>query len=169
MSTIMIADVTMSLDNVLAVGVAAHGDPLLVLIGLILSMAILVAGGAFVATILNRLPWLNYVGGLILLVLVGEMLADDPFVTGLIGHDWWHQWAITAFFAVLLGALLYLRQRRRIARHTVEVTPFSLIQPEPPPQLQVEVEGPPRSAAAPKPAPPVERKPTPSVELERTP
>jgi YjbE family integral membrane protein len=165
MSTIMIADVTMSLDNVLAVGVAAHGDPLLVLIGLILSMAILVAGGAFVATILNRMPWLNYVGGLILLVLVGEMIAGDPFVEGLLGgHQGWHQWAFTAFFALLLGVLLYMRRRRKMRTHTVEVVPASLIQPEPPPTIRVEVEGPPPGAAA----VPVEHKAAAPVEWERT-
>ena len=169
MSTIMIADVTMSLDNVLAVGVAAHGDPLLVLIGLILSMAILVAGGAVVATVLNRLPWLNYVGGLILLILVGEMVAGDPFVVGLIGHEGWYQWAFTAFFAGLLGVLLYLRQRRSPPKHVEEVVPASLILPDPPPKVAVEVEGPPHGAADRKPATPVERKPASSVELERTP
>ena len=95
-STIIVADVTMSLDNVLAVGVAAQGDPALVLVGLILSMAILVAGGALVASILNRLPWLNYVGGLILLVLVGDMIAGDPAVESWTGDPhWWLQWVIT--------------------------------------------------------------------------
>lgn len=169
MSTIMIADVTMSLDNVLAVGVAAHGDPLLVLIGLILSMAILVAGGAFVATILNRLPWLNYVGGLILLILVGEMVAGDPFVVGLIGHEGWYQWAITAFFALLLGGLLYLRQRRATLRPVSVVAPTTPIPPEAPPRLPVPGDGPPHGAADRKLTPPVERKPASSVELERTP
>jgi YjbE family integral membrane protein len=112
MQTIIIADVTMSLDNVLAVGVAAHGDPTLVLIGLVLSMAILVAGGALVSTILNRLPWLNYVGGAVLLVLVGEMIAGDPAVTGVVGEVWWLRWAISGGFALLLALLLWRRQRR---------------------------------------------------------
>jgi YjbE family integral membrane protein len=113
MQTIIIADVTMSLDNVLAVGVAANGDVPLVLIGLVLSMAIIVAGGALVSTILNRLPWLNYVGGLILLLLAGEMIAGDPVIRPLLGS--WHdvaQWVISAAFAVLVVGLLYWRQRR---------------------------------------------------------
>ena len=112
MGTILIADVTMSLDNILAVGVAAHGDVTLVLIGLALSMIILVAGGALVATILNRLPWLNYVGGFVLLILVGEMIGEDPAVQGVVGHQWWLRWVITLGFALGIAALLYLRQRR---------------------------------------------------------
>jgi YjbE family integral membrane protein len=113
MQTIIIADVTMSLDNVLAVGVAADGDVPLVLIGLVLSMAIIVAGGALVSTILNRLPWLNYVGGLILFLLAGEMIAGDPVIRPLLGT--WHdvaQWVISAGLAVLVLGLLYWRQRR---------------------------------------------------------
>ncbi len=113
MQTIIIADVTMSLDNVLAVGVAADGDVPLVLVGLVLSMAIIVAGGALVATILERLPWLNYVGGLILLLLSGEMIANDPVVKPLLG-EWREpaQWVISAVLGTILVSLLYLRQRK---------------------------------------------------------
>ena len=113
MQTIIIADVTMSLDNVLAVGVAADGDVPLVLIGLVLSMAIIVAGGALVSTILARLPWLNYVGGLILLLLAGEMIVKDPLIGPHLGG--WHDlapWIVSAVFAVLVVGLLYWRQRR---------------------------------------------------------
>jgi YjbE family integral membrane protein len=116
MQTIIIADVTMSLDNVLAVGVAADGDVPLVLVGLILSMAIIVAGGALVATILERLPWLNYVGGLILILLAGEMVAKDPVLLPVLG-TWQEpaQWVFSAVFGLLVVALLYLRQRRASA------------------------------------------------------
>lgn len=113
MQTIIIADVTMSLDNVLAVGVAADGDVPLVLGGLVLSMAIIVAGGALVSTILNRLPWLNYVGGLILMLLSGEMIAGDPVIRPLLGG--WHdqaQWAISLVLALLVGSLLWWHHHR---------------------------------------------------------
>jgi YjbE family integral membrane protein len=123
MQTIIIADVTMSLDNVLAVGVAADGDVPLVLIGLVLSMAIIVAGGALVSTILARLPWLNYVGGLILLILAGEMIVKDPLVGPHLGP--WHDvapWIVSAAFAVVLTGLLYWRHRRP-APPTADIVP----------------------------------------------
>src|SRR5439155_16704561 len=104
---------------------AAHGDVLLVLIGLLLSMALLVAGGALVATILNHFPWLNYVGGLILLILVGEMIAGDPVVAGVVGHPFWLPWTLTLASALGIGVLLYRRQRLRIPTHMVEVVPAS--------------------------------------------
>lgn len=113
MQTIIIADVTMSLDNVLAVGVAADGNVPLVLVGLILSMAIIVAGGAVVAKILERLPWLNYVGGVILLLLSGEMIAKDPVLKPLLGQ--WQelaQWTISIVFGLIMAGLLLWRQRR---------------------------------------------------------
>ena len=62
MRTIIIADVTMSTDNVLAVGAAAHGDMLLLIFGLTLSMAILVLGGTLVSVLMNKAGWLVFVG-----------------------------------------------------------------------------------------------------------
>ena len=82
---IILADVSMSIDNVLAVGAAAQGDIPLLLFGLSLSLAIIMAGGSLVATLLGKLPWLVYVGGGVLLILAGEMIAEDPLPGGLPG------------------------------------------------------------------------------------
>src|SRR4029079_4341779 len=60
--TIIIADVIMSLDNILAVGGAAHGNLALLLFGLALSMPIIMFGSNLVALLMNRLPWLVYLG-----------------------------------------------------------------------------------------------------------
>src|SRR5699024_3743552 len=64
--TIIVADIVMSLDNVLAVAGAAHGNFWLVLFGLALSIPLLMWGSKTVASIMNRLPWLVYVGAGIL-------------------------------------------------------------------------------------------------------
>ncbi len=54
--TVVVADVVMSLDNVLAIAAAAHGSTLLIVIGLAISVPIVVMSSTLIVTILNRLP-----------------------------------------------------------------------------------------------------------------
>ena len=63
--TILVADVTMSLDNVLAVGALAAGRLPLLVAGLLLSMGLLLVGSAVVALLIGRLPWLLDVAALV--------------------------------------------------------------------------------------------------------
>jgi YjbE family integral membrane protein len=79
---IVVADVTMSLDNVLAVAAAAHGDMLLVSFGIALSLPIVVWGSGFLARLMTRQPWIIWIGGGILGYVAGEMITDDPLVRG---------------------------------------------------------------------------------------
>ncbi|MDA8353254.1 MAG: TerC family protein [Firmicutes bacterium] len=78
--TIIVADIVMSLDNVLAVAGAAHGNFWLVLFGLALSIPLLMWGSKTVASIMNRLPWLVYVGAGILAYTAGQLIVDDPVI-----------------------------------------------------------------------------------------
>lgn len=78
--TIILADVVMSLDNVLAVGGAAHGDFGLLIFGLALSVPILLLGAELVARVLGRFPILVYVGCVILIVTAVGMLLEDDIV-----------------------------------------------------------------------------------------
>lgn len=75
--TILVADVTMSLDNVLAVGALAAGHLGLLVAGLLLSMALLLVGSALVATLIGRLPWLLDVAALVLGWTAGNMVLHD--------------------------------------------------------------------------------------------
>ncbi|HZC80037.1 MAG TPA: hypothetical protein VE258_19935, partial [Ktedonobacterales bacterium] len=75
--TILVADVTMSLDNVLAIGALAHGNLPVLAFGLLLSIALVLAGSALVATLINRLPWLLDVAALVLGWTAGSMLVHD--------------------------------------------------------------------------------------------
>lgn len=87
--TIIVADVVMSLDNVLAVAGASHGNIFLVLFGLALSIPIIMWGSNLIANLLNRMPWLVYVGAAILGFTGGQLIVEDPFIQGqlLIGMD----------------------------------------------------------------------------------
>src|SRR5438128_12214486 len=60
---IIVADVTMSLDNVLAIAAAAHGDLLLVMFGVGLSLPIVVWGAGLLAHLMNRYAWIVWLGG----------------------------------------------------------------------------------------------------------
>lgn len=79
--TIILADFIMSLDNVLAVGGAAHGDFWLVLFGLGLSIPLLMWGSALVARLINRFPVIMYVGSGILAYTAAEMCVEDPYLS----------------------------------------------------------------------------------------
>ncbi|TAK25589.1 MAG: TerC family protein [Chloroflexota bacterium] len=92
--TIVMADVVMSLDNILAVGGAAHGDVTLLLFGLALSMPLITFGSGFVAWALDRVPALIFLGAAVLAKVAGEMIGQDPIVesalAGLIGDGGVH-------------------------------------------------------------------------------
>jgi YjbE family integral membrane protein len=73
---IVIADVSMSLDNILAVAGAAHEHPMILIIGLCLSvLAMAVAGGA-IAKLLDRYKWLGWGGLAIIVYIAGQMTIE---------------------------------------------------------------------------------------------
>ena len=74
---IVIADVSMSLDNVLAVGGIAKEHPTWVLVvGLVLSVAFMGVAATFIAGLLKRFPWIAYVGLIIIVYVAGKMIWD---------------------------------------------------------------------------------------------
>jgi YjbE family integral membrane protein len=75
--TILVADVTMSLDNVLAVGALAAGHLKLLAAGLLLSIALVLAGSALVAALIRRLPWLLDLAALLLGWTAAGMVLHD--------------------------------------------------------------------------------------------
>ena len=84
---IVIADVSMSLDNVLAVAGAAHGHPTVLVIGLVLSIALMGLAASWIAQLLNRHRWIAYIGLLIILYVALKMMWEgwhqvEPMVLG---------------------------------------------------------------------------------------
>ena len=71
---IVIADVSMSLDNVLAVAGAARDHPTILVIGLILSIALMGLAANFIAKLLHKHRWIAYVGLAIILYVAGDMV-----------------------------------------------------------------------------------------------
>ena len=77
---VAIADIVMSLDNVIAVAAAANGSIPLLVIGLAVSVPLIVAGAALIMALLTRLPALVWAGAGLLGWIAGEVMATDPAV-----------------------------------------------------------------------------------------
>lgn len=96
---IIIADVSMSLDNVLAVAGAAHDHPTVLIIGLVLSIALMGLAATFVARLLSRHRWIAWVGLALILYVALQMIYDGVLdIRGVDPH------ALREAPAVVMGA-----------------------------------------------------------------
>ena len=84
--TILVADLVMSLDNVLAVAAAANGNTLLLVIGLAASIPLIVFGSTLLLKVMERFPLIITLGAALLGFLAGEMLMTDPAVVARLGE-----------------------------------------------------------------------------------
>ena len=115
--TILVADLVMSLDNVLAVAAAAKGNTPLLVIGLAISIPLIIFGSTLLLKVMERFPIIITLGAALLGFLAGEMILTDPAVTaryGEISHDVVN--GAGAVGAVLVVATGLWRQRRARAR-----------------------------------------------------
>jgi YjbE family integral membrane protein len=79
---VAIADIVMSLDNVIAIAAAAQGNAALLVFGLAISIPLIVAGAAAVMKLLDLYPILVWAGAALLGWIAGEVIATDPVVVG---------------------------------------------------------------------------------------
>jgi YjbE family integral membrane protein len=77
---VVVADIIMSLDNVIAVAAAANGSVPLLILGLAVSVPLIVAGAALIMALLTKLPVLVWAGAALLGWIAGEVIATDPGV-----------------------------------------------------------------------------------------
>jgi YjbE family integral membrane protein len=112
--TILLADVTMSLDNVLAVGALAAGHLPLLAAGLLLSMGLVLVGSAVVATLIRRLPWLLDVAALVLGWTAANMALHDLRLGPILDQWAWSGLVVhAAGVGVVLAVDVALRLRAR--------------------------------------------------------
>lgn len=83
--TILVADLVMSLDNVLAVAAAAKGNLPLLIMGLVVSIPLIIFGSTLLLKVMDRFPIIITIGAALLGFLAGEMLLTDPAVVGWFG------------------------------------------------------------------------------------
>jgi YjbE family integral membrane protein len=81
---VMVADIVMSLDNVIAVAAAANGSIPLLILGLAISVPLIVAGAALIMALLTRLPILVWAGAALLGWIAGAVIATDPAIVPLL-------------------------------------------------------------------------------------
>jgi YjbE family integral membrane protein len=115
--TILIADLVMSLDNVMAVTAAAKGDLPLIIFGLVISIPLVIFGSQIIMRLIDRMPLLIPAGGGLLGYIAGDLATDDPVVAPWIELnvpilDW-----LAPFIgiAVVVVPGLWLARRRRPA------------------------------------------------------
>jgi YjbE family integral membrane protein len=77
---VVVADIVMSLDNIIAVAAAAQGNFLLLTIGLLIAIPLIVAGAALIVALIDRFPVLVWAGAALLGWVAGEVMATDPAV-----------------------------------------------------------------------------------------
>lgn len=111
--TIVLADVVMSIDNILAVGGAAHGDIRLLMFGLLLSIPIILFGSELVARLLGRFPGFIYVGAYVLVHAAVAMILQDPSVEGRFHTNMPQELIISLIITGMIVGLVRLLSRTR--------------------------------------------------------
>lgn len=114
--TIVIADAAMGIDNVIAVAGAAHGDTVLVVIGLIVSVPIVVWGSTLFIKIVNRFPSVIYIGSGVLAYTSAKMITHEKLLHGVFTASA-VQWAFIAVVVIGILAAGRIRNRRRTYAH----------------------------------------------------
>jgi YjbE family integral membrane protein len=110
--TILVADAAMSVENVLGVGGAAHGDVLLLAFGLVISIPIVLFGSGLIARFLDRAPRLIWLGALALIWTAADMILGDPALDPHVADHW----AISAGLSLaILGGVVGVRALRHRA------------------------------------------------------
>jgi YjbE family integral membrane protein len=112
---IVVADVTMSVDNILAIAGASHSDFWLILFGLAVSIPFVVLSSNLLSRLMDRWPVLVLVGSAILGKVAGDMILTDPFAVST-----WHpteavRWTVEGALAAALFAYGWWRARSRKA------------------------------------------------------
>jgi YjbE family integral membrane protein len=115
---VVVANIVMSLDNVIAVAAAAKGDYLLLGLGLAVSIPVVIAGSALFLAIIERFPIVVWGGGALLGWIAGGLLPEDPIIAGYLSEATANSLDIVcgiagAIFVVLVGLYMVRSSRLR--------------------------------------------------------
>jgi len=110
--TILIADLVMSLDNVIAVAAAAQGSMVLLILGLAISIPLVVFGASLMVKLMERFPLIITVGAALIGWVAGETISGDAVLKGVLAATPWLHYAACAagaLFVVGVGKALSAR------------------------------------------------------------
>lgn len=116
--TIILADVVMSLDNILAVAGAAKGEIRLLMFGLLLSIPIILFGSELVARLIGRFPAFLYVGAFVLIHAAVAMIVRDATVNRYFHTVLWQELLISVVLTVVIVGIVRWLERARAGRAT---------------------------------------------------
>ena len=124
--TILIADLVMSLDNVIAVAAAAHGDIPLLVIGLATSIPLVIFGSTLLLKVIDKFPIIIWAGAALLGFIAGEILVEDPALTtymqqlassiGVVVDSL--PWLVGIVGAIIVLVVGYLLRQRNASKHS---------------------------------------------------
>lgn len=114
--TIILADVVMSLDNVIAIASVANGNVVLIILSLLISTPVVIWGSKFIDLLMKKWPITVIMGAGILGWTAGEMIIEDKIIEPFLNPYGWTSWIVPAglaVFVVLVGVLLSGRNVRK--------------------------------------------------------
>ena len=112
--TILIADLVMSLDNVIAVAAAAKGSYMLLMIGLAISIPLVIFGATLMIKLMERFPVIVTAGAALIGWVAGETIVSDNVLKPMLeGQPWLHYVAAAAGAAFVLGVAKLLKTRAK--------------------------------------------------------
>jgi YjbE family integral membrane protein len=111
--TILIADLVMSLDNVIGVAAAAKGDQVLLIIGLAISIPLVVFGSSMMIKLMERFPAIITAGAALIGWVGGETVASDVLLRDFsAANPWFHMTAAAAGAVIVIGWGRYMESRK---------------------------------------------------------
>jgi YjbE family integral membrane protein len=116
--TIIIADAVMGLDNVIAVAGAAHGEFLLVIVGLLVSVPIVVWGSTLFIKWIETYPWIIYIGSGVLVLTAGKMITGEKFIAPYFETNPFAKWLL---IGLLIAATLAAGKWTKMIGYLVQV------------------------------------------------
>ena len=123
---IVLADLTMSIDNVVGLAAVAQGSIIYLALGLLLSIPLLMYGSVFVMALLKRYPWLIAAGGALLGWIAGDIAMTDPLIV-----EWVNTQAPALTVVMpILGALFVLLESRIVERDRRHAPPPAPVKAE---------------------------------------
>ena len=117
MRTVIVADLVMSIDNVLAVAAAAKGSLVLLVFGLVVSIPLVIVGAQLIMKLIERMPLLIIAGGGLLGYVAGEMIVQAPAIhDGVAAQGKWPHWVLPiAGILLVIVVAKWLEHRREQA------------------------------------------------------
>jgi predicted tellurium resistance membrane protein TerC len=106
----------MGLDNVLAIGGAASGNYLLVILGLLISVPLIMGGSTLFLKLVDRFSWITYAGSGVLAFTAGKMIFAEHFISQGIDGASWIKWVVIAL--IIAGVISFGWRKQQAGRRT---------------------------------------------------